>query len=75
MAFVSGSVGKRELGQKHLVLVSAACERVGYVLANVRTAATGTFVFAGATGELVRIFLQVRTFSQLSFTVSPALNL
>ena len=54
------SVLAARLGQYQLALVSAAAEGVRQV-SSVRAAAAGAFVFAGATGDLERIFLEVRT--------------
>ena len=37
------------------------CAGVRQILSHLRAAATGAFVFAGATGDLVGVFLGVRT--------------
>ena len=49
------------LGQHQLALVCAACEGVRQILIRVRSPATGAFVGASATGNLVRVFVEVRT--------------
>src|SRR5262245_37321627 len=49
------------LGQFQRAFVFAAEECVGQSFVRVRAAATGAFVFAGAPGPLVSVFLEVRT--------------
>ena len=52
---------KRKSGQYYIALESAARESVRQTLVHVRAAATRAFVFAGASGPFVDVFLKVRT--------------
>ena len=49
-------------GQDQLAFESAGTKGVRQAIARVRATATDTFVFAGAPGPLVDVFLEVRTF-------------
>jgi len=62
------------LGQYQLALVSTACEGVRQVLVCVSAAATGAFVFSGATVYLHGYSLRCEPSSQLSYSLSPPLK-
>src|SRR5262245_53151708 len=51
----------RDSGQFQLALLSAVRDGVGQIFACIGSYATGTLVFAGPTGKLTRVFLEVRT--------------